>query len=123
MIKTAPIALVALFFAGCMTDEKPSTKGDPAKAAPAAAPAPAAEQVPPAVQLVREADAAFQAGDLPQAIGKAEAALKHEPNHAVALNIVGRAAAAKYATCKEEADAQLASESFAKAYAANPSFW
>jgi tetratricopeptide (TPR) repeat protein len=75
------------------------------------------------VKLVREADAAFQSGRLDEAIEKSEAALRQAPTHALALNVLGRASAAKFDATKEQKFADKARDAFKRAAAANPGFW
>ena len=79
--------------------------------------------VTPAVQLIREADAALQGGRVDEAIAKANEALKGAPSSAVANNLLGRAHAAKFAATKDPAEAEAAKAAYEKALAADPSFW
>jgi tetratricopeptide (TPR) repeat protein len=88
--------------------------------------------VTPAVQLIREADAALQGGRVDEAIAKASEALKGAPSSAVAKgapssavanNLLGRAHAAKFAATKDPAEAEAAKAAYEKTLAADPSFW
>lgn len=98
-----------------------STGKSPAPSAPAPAPAADSAPVPDAIQALRDADAAFQRGELDQAIQRAQAAAVN--NSPVALNLLGRAHAARYEKTKDEAEAKQAREAFNQAVAASPDFW
>lgn len=111
--------LVALA-SGCTCGEKRAPDaGVPDAGRAAAAPV----MIPEAVKLVREADSAFQAGRLDEAIEKSEAALRQVPTHALALNILGRASAARFAQGHDPKDAARARQAFNSAIQANPGFW
>jgi len=85
----------------------------------AAAEAPVSEPV----RLLREADTAFQAQKYDEAIDKAQKAVQSMPNNALAHNVIGRAAAARYAQSKNPRDLELARKSFQTAAEKDPSFW
>lgn len=115
-------ALALVVWAGCSKDNPKQEAPPPAP--PVAAQASAGEaKVSDAIQLIRDADAAFQAGDLDKAIEKSEAALKIVPTHALALNVLGRAAATKYEATHEQKDADKARDAFTRAAQSNPTFW
>jgi tetratricopeptide (TPR) repeat protein len=79
--------------------------------------------VTPAVQLVREADAALQAGRLDEAIERSKAALKLEPEQLLASNVLGRALLQRYEKGKKPEDLSAAKEAFEGALRTNPDFW
>jgi tetratricopeptide (TPR) repeat protein len=79
--------------------------------------------VTPGVQLLREADAALQAGRLDEAIEKSTAALKLEPKHPLACNVLGRALLQRYEQKKQPEDLTAAKAAFQSALETNPDFW
>jgi len=95
----------------------------PPDAGPLAGAAPAALPLPDAVRALREADAAFQAGRVDEAIASAEAAVKGAPGNPVAWNLLGRARAARYGQTRDGEDAKEAREAFSRAVAESPDFW
>jgi tetratricopeptide (TPR) repeat protein len=114
------LVLAALVAAsGCDSCEKKSAEvidaGGPFVNAPA--------KMKETVEKVRSADTALQAGNLDDAIEKAEAAVALEPLHPIANNVLGRAAAAKFAESKDPIDARKAEQAFKRAAQANPTFW
>jgi tetratricopeptide (TPR) repeat protein len=75
------------------------------------------------VQLIREADAALQAGKLDAAVEKATAALKLEPTHPLGSNVLGRALMLRFEKSHDAKDAAGAKAAFERALEGNPTFW
>lgn len=118
-------ALVSFALVGCSSCERSSPVAvviDAGKAGPTAAELPQGV-VTPAVERVRAADAALQKGNLDLAIDEAEKAIVLEPSHALANNVLGRAAAARFEKSKDPIDAQKARDAFTRALQQNPEFW
>jgi tetratricopeptide (TPR) repeat protein len=76
-----------------------------------------------AVQLTRGADVALQAGRTAEALSMARDAAQREPRSAVAHNLAGRAAAARFAETHDVTDAAAARAAFEQALAVDPTFW
>src|SRR5262245_58414626 len=100
--RTLAAAATALLLGGC----KPSC-GTPGTAPAAPSPTPQVGNpsvpVPDAIQALREADAALQAGKLDEAISKGEAAGAAMPGNPVIWNVLGRAHAARFAQTRDAA--------------------
>jgi tetratricopeptide (TPR) repeat protein len=123
-MRAVAIAAVALVLGGCQGScGSAAPAAAPEQPAPASAATAAEPPVPDAIKLLREADAALQAGKLDEAIARGEAASAAAPSNPVSWNLVGRAHAAKWAQGKDEAEAKKARDAFTRATAANPDFW
>ena len=114
------IAMLALG-SGCSSCKAPGDK--PATGPVATAVEDAGPPVSAGVQVIRDADQALQSGDLDKAIVLSRKGLELEPRHPLASNILGRAAAARFARSHDPLDAKTAEEAFEKAVEANPTFW
>lgn len=78
--------------------------------------------LPPAMESFREADAALQAGSYDEALTRAEAATKADPNLILGWNVLGRAAAAKFQKTHDAASAKRAREAWGRALKLDPNF-
>jgi len=123
-MRTFAIAAAALLLGGCKGSCGASPSVPPEQPPPAStqAGAPAAP-VPDAIRLLREADAALQAGKLDEAVARGEAASAAAPSNPVIWNVLGRAHAARWAQGKDDAEAKKARDAFTRAAAASPDFW
>ncbi|HEY8211680.1 MAG TPA: tetratricopeptide repeat protein [Myxococcaceae bacterium] len=116
-------AAAALLLWGC----KPSC-GSPGTA-PATSPSSPSQggnpsaPVPDAIQALRDADAALQAGKLDEAIARGETASAAMPGNPVIWNVLGRAHAARFAQTRDGDEAKKAREAFTRATTASPDFW
>jgi tetratricopeptide (TPR) repeat protein len=119
-------AAAALILAGCKGSCGSSGSGTAGPSTPetrAPPPPDPSAPLPDAIKLLREADAALQAGRLDEAITRGEAASAAAPSNPVIWNVLGRAHAARWAQGKDEAEAKKAREAFTRAATASPDFW
>lgn len=117
------LAALGLAAAGCKCrSEQGGVDSGSIAAAPDAAHA-AEASVPEPVQLLRDADSAFQRADQDMAMQKAKAVIERQPGNAVAYNLLGRAAAAKFEASRDPKLAAEATLAFTQAVQVNPSFW
>lgn len=127
-MRTLAIAAAALILGGCKgacggaSGSAPQVPPEPPPQAAGNGSAPAAP-IPDAIKLLREADAALQAGKLDEAVARGEAASAAAPANPVIWNVLGRAHAAKWAQGKDDAEAKKAREAFTRATTASPDFW
>jgi len=119
-MRTALVA-VALLASACRPSCGTAPGAGPGTPAPPPPSKASSAPVPDAIQALRDADAAFQRGDLEEAIRRAEAAAAS--GSPVALNLLGRAHAARFERSKDGADARKAREAFTRAATASPDFW
>jgi tetratricopeptide (TPR) repeat protein len=124
--RTAGLAILLASLCACPSTSSVQPKDASARVeAPdaAATAAKSEERVSDLVQLVRDADEAFQRGDFDKAVEHAEAAIALSPTHPLANNVLGRASLARHARTSDEQDLQRALVAFTRAAHANPDFW
>ncbi len=118
------LAVLGLVAAGCKCRSEQGGVDSGTVALEADAGGGAAEaKVPEPVQLLRDADSAFQRADQDTAMQKAKAVIERQPGNAVAYNLLGRAAAAKFDASRDPKLAAEATAAFLKAVEVNPTFW
>src|SRR5512146_3087883 len=102
------LVVLGLAAAGCKCrSEQGGQDSGALAAAPDAGGGAALANVPEPVRLLRDADSAFQRADQDTAMQKAKAVIERQPGNAVAYNLLGRAAAAKFDASR---DPKLAAE-------------
>jgi tetratricopeptide (TPR) repeat protein len=116
------LAVLGLAAAGCKCRSEEGGVDSGAVALDAGGGA-AEAKVPEPVKWLRDADSAFQHADQDTAMQKAKAVIERQPGNAVAYNLLGRAAAAKFDTSRDPKLAAEATAAFNKAFEVNPSFW